>query len=96
MKKEYRSNTDSMLVSFEAGRVCDYSGDPMPYWTCSVAYTWSTHMHAYWVYSVQVFGFGVVEQRTTHETEMASLREVHRYLRYLKDMEDCCKKVYGE
>ena len=96
MKKEYRRDTDSTLVSFEAGRVCDDLGLPMPFWSCCVAYTWSQYRHAYWVYSIQTVGFGGVEDRVTHEAEMASLREVHRYLRYLEDIEACYQRVYGQ
>ena len=96
MKKEYHRDTDSTWASFEAGRMCDDLGCPTPFWRCRVAYTWSKCSHAYWVYSVQVIGFGVVDDRVTHETEMASLRDVHRYLRYLEDMEACYQRVYGE
>ena len=96
MKKEYHRDTASVWVSFGAGRVCDDFGCPMPFWRCHVAYTWSMHRHAYWTYSVQVVGFGAANGKVTRETEMASLREVHRYLRHLKDFEECCQKVYGE
>ena len=96
MKKEYHRDTDSVWVSFEAGKVCDDYGCPMPFWRCHVVYTWSMHRHAYWVYSIQVVGFGVVDDKVTHETEMASLREVHHYLSHIEDMEACFQKVYGE
>ena len=95
MKKEYRRDTDSTLVSFEAGRVCDDFGHPTPYWRCSVTYTWSHYRHAYWIYSIQTVGFGVVNDKVTHEAEMGSLRDVRRYLIYLQGMETCNQKVYG-
>ena len=96
MKKEYHADTDSVWVSYKAGGMCDDLGCPMPFWGCYVAYTWSQYRHAYWVYSVQTIGFGLVEDEVTHETEMASLEDVNRYLGYLKDMEACYKKVYGD
>ena len=96
MRKEYHRDTESVLVSFEAGRVCDDIGCPMPFWSCRVAYTWSMHRHAYWVYSIQVVGYGDADDKVTRETEMASLQEVNRYLTHLKDMEECFRKVYGE
>ena len=96
MKKEYRRNTDSTLVSYAAGRACDDVGWPMPFWHCCVAYTWSQYRHAYWVYTTQTVGFGVVDDRVTQETEMASMREVNHYLQHLKDMEACYQRVYGE
>ena len=96
MTKEYHRDTRSTLVSFEAGSVCDDIGCPTPFWRCRVAYTRSEYRQAYWVYSVQVVGIGWVDDKVTHEAEMASLREVHRYLRYLRDMETCYKRVYGE
>ena len=96
MKKEYHRDTDSTWAIYKAGRMCDDLGRPMPYWSCHVAYTWSMHSNAYWVYTVQVIGFGVVDDKVTQETEMASLREVNHYLRYLQDMEECYQRVYGE
>ena len=99
MKKEYHRDTESTWVFFEAGRVCDDLGlgrSPMPFWNCIVVYTWIQHRHAYWVYSIQTVGFGAVEDRVRHETEMASLRDVHHLLRYYEDMETCYKGVYGE
>ena len=95
MKKEYRA-TDIALVCYEAGSMWDNLGYPSAYWRCRVAYTWSQYRHAYWVYSVQVIGFGVVDGKVTRETEMASLLEVHHYLHYLQDLEACYQKVYGE
>ena len=92
---EYHENTDSFLVSFEAGRVCDDFGCPMPFWRCHIAYTWSEYAQAYWVYSLQVVGFGVVDRKVSRETEMTSLREVTHLLDYFKDMEACYKQVYG-
>ena len=94
MTKEYHKDTDATLVSFKAGRAFDACGYPAPFWSCRVAYTWSEYRQAYWVYSVQVVGFGVVDEKVTRETEMASLKEVHHLLDYLKDMEMCYKKVY--
>ena len=96
MTKEYHRDTDSILVSFAAGSVCDACGYPAPHWSCHVAYTWSEYRQTYWVYSVQVVGFGADDSRVTHEFEMRSLREVHRYLRYHQDMETCYKQAYGE
>lgn len=96
MKKEYHEETDATLVSFKAGQLFDDFGRPTPFWTCRVAYTWSEYRQAYWVYSVQVVGFGVADGKVTKEAEMASLREVHRYLRDFQDMETCYKQVYGE
>ena len=96
MKKEYRKKTDSVMASFGAGKMSDDLGYPTPYWRCRVAYTWSKYSQAYWVYSVQVIGFGVVNEQVTQELEMESLREVHRYLGHLKDMEACYQKVYDE
>ena len=96
MKKEYHKDTDSTLVSFEAGRVCDDFGCPMPFWSCCVAYTWSEYRQVYWVYAIQTVGFGVADEKVTSETEMASLQEVDHFLGYLKSLEMCYKKVYGE
>ena len=96
MIKEYHKDTDVMLASYKAGRVCDDIRCPMPFWTCRVAYTWSEYRQAYWVYSVQTVGFGVVDEKVTREDEMASLQEVANLLGYLEDMETCYKKVYGD
>ena len=96
MTKEYRKNTDSTLVSFGAGKACDDFGYPRPFWRCRVAYTWSEYRQVYWVYSVQVVGFGLFDDKVTRETEMASLQEVDHLLGYYRDMEMCYKKVYGE
>ena len=96
MKKEYRENTDSFLVSFEAGSLFDEAGYPTPFWRCRIAYTWIEYKQAYWVYSLQVVGFGVADSKVTRETEMTSMREVNHLLDYFKDMEACYKQVYGE
>ena len=96
MTKEYRKDTDSTLVSFEAGKVWDACGYPAPHWSCYVSYTWSEYMQAFWVYSVQTIGFGVVDDKVTHETVMTTAREVDHFLAFLQDMEMCYKKVYGE
>ena len=96
MRREYHKDTDSTLVSFGAGSACDDVGCPTPFWRCRVAYTWIEYRQAYWVYSVQVVGFGVVDDKVTREIEMASLQEVDHYLGYIKSLEMCYKKVYGE
>ena len=96
MKKEYHKDTDVAFVSYGAGSACNDFGCLMPFWRCQVAYTWSEYRQAFWVYSVQTVGFGVVDEKVTREIEMASLREVDHFLDYLKDMETCYKKVYGE
>ena len=96
LKKEYHKDTDSTHVSFEAGRVCDDFGCPMPFWRCRVAYTWCEYRQVYWVYAIQTVGFGVVDDKVTREIEMGSLQEVNHFLDYLKDVEGCYKKVYGE
>ena len=96
MKKERHKDTDTVWVSYKAGRVFDDLGYPSAYWHCRVAYTWSHYRHAFWLCSCQVVGFGAVDGKVTHETEMASLAEVYRYLRYLRDVEACYKRVYGD
>ena len=96
MKKEYHRDTNSSWAIFKAGHVFDSLGAPAPYWGCHVVYTWSQYRHVYWVYSVQVFGFGDADRKVTEEFEVGSLREVHRYLNHFKDMEECLQKVYGE
>ena len=92
MKKEYHEDTNSIWVSFAAGR------SPMPYWHCIVVYTvlHTKHKPTVWVYTIQTVGFGEREDRVRHETEMATLADVHHLLRYYKDMEACYKAVYGE
>ena len=96
MKKEYQKDTASVWASFEAGGACDDYGRPMPFWRCRVVYIWCACEHAYLVYTTQTVGFGIAEERVTHEAEMASLREVKHYLRYLSDIEECYQAVYGE
>ena len=96
MRKEYHRDTESNWAIFQAGHVFDSLGAPAPYWGCHVVYTWSMHRHAYWVYSVQVVGYGDADDKVTRETEMATLQDVNRYLTHLKDMEECFRKVYGE
>ena len=82
MKKEYHRDTKSVLVSFSADG---------PYiWQCCVAYTWCQSSHAYWVYTTQTAGFA----KSNWEAEMASLRDVHRYLHYLQDLEECFKSIW--
>lgn len=98
MKKEYHEDTNSIWASFEAGRVCDDFGRPMPFWHCIVVYTtvYTMHKSTVWVYTIQTVGFGEREERVRHETEMTSLREVQHYLQHLMDVEKCYQKVYGE
>ena len=84
------------MVSFEAGSVCDACGYPAPHWSCRVVYMYNEIDKVYWVYSVQVVGFGVVDDKVTRETTMESLQEVDHYLGYIKSLEMCYKKVYGE
>ena len=96
MKKEYHRDTDSVWAIYEAGHIFDRHGAPAPYWGCHVVYTWSMHRHAYWVYSIQVIGYGEVDDKVTREFEVKSLHEVNRFLKQLKDMEACYKRVYGD
>ena len=96
MKKEYHEDTDSTWANYGAGRAYDDFGRPMPFWRCHVVYTWSEYKQAYWVYSVQVVGFGMADDRVTHETEVTSLSEAAHLLDYYRDMEACYKSVYGE
>ena len=96
MTKDYHKDTGITSVSYSAGSVLDACGYPAPHWSCRVAYTWSEYRQAYWVYSVQTVGFGVVDAKAPREMEMASLREVQRYLHYLQGLESCYTMVYGE
>ena len=95
MTKEYRRNTDSILVSFAAGGGCDAYGYPAPHWSCHVAYTWSECKQAYWVYVLQLVAVGAAVEQISRETEMTSLQEVTHLLEHLKDLETCYQKVYG-
>ena len=96
MKKEYHNNTNSMWAMYKAGHVFDSLGNPAPYWGCHVVYTWSHSHHAYWVYSTQVVGYGDADDKVTQEFEVSTLREVNRYLKHFRDMEECYQRVYGE
>ena len=92
MKKEYDRGT--VWIKFSAGRANDAYGYPRPYWGCDVAYAWSQYKQAYCVFTFQTAGFGIFEAKTMREVEMTTLREVYRYLRYLRDTEELLKRVY--
>ena len=96
MTKEYHEDTGATLVTYKAGRAFDSLGYPAKFWTCRVVYMHNEIDKTYWVYAVQVRGNGMVADQSSHETEMATLREVNRLLDYLQDLEMFFKEEYGE
>jgi len=96
MKEKYYADTDSKEVSFRAGKAFDGFGRPTPFWTCIVAYRWSSFKQSFWVYATQLSGTGTVVDRRSYEAETTSCKEVNDFLDYLKQLEMHYKKVYDE
>ena len=96
MKEKYCADTDSKEVSFKAGKAFDDFGRPTPFWTCIVAYRWSSFKQAFWVYATQLLGTGTVVDRRSCEAYSTSWEEVNDFLDYLKQLELHYKKVYDE
>lgn len=95
MKEKYCADTDSKEVSFTAGKAFDGLGCPTPFWTCVVAYRWSSFKQSFWVYATQLLGTGTVVDRCSCEA-YSTWEEVNDFLDYLKELEIHYKKVYDK
>ena len=87
MKKEVR---------FYAGREFDADGEPTPWWVGTISYKWDCTKQMFIICTEQTFGTGTVGNTVPYKVNLSSCDELNKLIKGFRDMEEHCKKVYGE